>query len=307
MRGSDSSSSPRSRRGEPAHGKIWMPGVTGSPRRAASTVAPPYALLSVIVALSIGLGFLHNRLENRHRPNPVLSGVRLFVYPFQKGAFHLSGGVSTGWSWLFKGKALSEENARLRRENARLNTENEILRADSAEAQRLRSALGFAGKTKKPPLPAEVIGLLPSPLLDTIVIARGTRDGIREGKVARTPDGLMGQVTSVSPLSSQVMLLSDVSSGVSALVLRKNKTQGVGIVQGAGRGQRLDLVYLKREADIQKGDLVVSSGYGGVIPPEIPIGVIVSVDEDKARFLKSAKVVPYAPMPGRVREVFLVP
>jgi rod shape-determining protein MreC len=66
------------------------------------------------------------------------------------------------------------------------------------------------------------------------------------------------------------------------------------------------MLYLKREDDVRPGDRVVSSGYGGVIPPDIPIGVVASVAEDRARFLKSARVAPAAEL-DRAREVLVLP
>lgn len=263
-------------------------------------------LLFITVTLGVTMGALHNRWRAQDRPNLFLGSTRVLTHPFQLGIIRLQNGGSTLWESVFQGRRLSEENRKLRAEVAKLKQENERLRGAEEEAARLRTALKFIQKGGNAPLPAEVIGWLPSPHFETITIARGARDGAREGMAVRTPDGLVGQITSVSVLSSQAMLLSDENSGVSALVRRNNKTQGVGIVQGAGRDEMLDLVYLRREADVKAGDKVFSSGFGGVIPPELPIGVIVSVTEDKARFLKAAKVAPYAPMPGELREVYLV-
>lgn len=265
-----------------------------------------FLLLLVTVALGITLGVLHNQSRAQDRPDIVLAGGRVLTYPFQLGLMRLQGGASTLWEWLFHGKRLSEENRKLREEVATLKQDNERLRGAEAEAARLRAALKFVQKGNNAPLPAEVIGWLPSPHFETITVARGSRDGVREAMAVRTPDGLVGQVTAVSALSSQVMLLSDENSGVSALVRRGGKTQGVGIVQGAGRDNRLELVNVQPQTDIKAGDKVYSSGFGGVIPPEVPIGFIVSVTEDKGGLLKSAKVKPYAPMPGEMREVYLI-
>lgn len=263
-------------------------------------------ILFVTAALGVTLGVLHNRWRAQDRPDIVLAGARVMVHPFQIGIVRVENSVTRLWEGLFQGTRLADENRRLRAEVAGLKQENERLRTSEAEAARLRVALKFVQKAPHPPLPAEVIGRLPSPHFETVTVARGMGDGAREGMAVRTPEGLVGQITGVSALSSQVMLLSDENSGVSALVKRKDRTQGVGIVQGAGRDEMLDLVYLKREADVKAGDTVFSSGFGGVIPQNIPIGIIVSVTEDKARFLKSAKVAPYAPMPGEMREVYLV-
>ena len=268
--------------------------------------ASPFLILTVVLGLAVVLGALHNRWVARGKTDPALAGVRTAVFPFQLGAARAQSATKTVWDWVLPGKAQAEENVSLKVEIARLRTENETLRAGAAEAARLRAAVGLMAKSKTPPLAAEVIGLLPSPNFDSVTVARGTRDEVKQGMVARTPEGLIGQVTEVSPVSSRVMLLTDVNSSVGVLVTRKGKTQGVGIARGRGRGERLDLMYLKREDDVQAGDVVVSSGYGGVVPPGIPVGVVADVRQDSTGFLKNARVVPAAPLPGALRELFIV-
>jgi rod shape-determining protein MreC len=280
-------------------------GYPGTGRGSTPSGNPVVALL-VLLAIGIGLGVLHNRLKKAGRTDPALAVVRTGLYPFQKGAAFLYGGVNLNFNWLLRGREVQTENTRLAAENARLKQENESLRKAAAEVTRLRVALHLVKAEKLPPLAAEVIGWLPSPHFDTIVLARGSRDGVKERMVVRTADGLVGQVIDVGPASCEVMLLSDLNSGVGGLVRRNNKSQGVGIVQGVGRGMLLEVQYLKREADVKPGDVVVSSGYGGVVPPDIPIGVVESVVTDDARFLKTARVTPAAPLPGDLREALIL-
>ena len=273
-------------------------------RRRVEPVAP-FLVLAVTLAVGVTLGVLHNRWRAQNRPDPVLAGVRLAIFPFQYAGARAGGVFSTVGDWLFGGKRLSDQNRRLRAEIARLKQENQALRADAAEAARLREQLGFSQKVGRPLLAAQVIGQFTSPLFDTITVARGARDGVTLSMVARTPDGLVGQVSDVSALSSQVLLLTDANSGVGGMVVRGGKIQGVGIVQGGGRTRPLQIVYLKREDDIRIGDLVVSSGYGGVVPANIPVGRVTAVAEDRARFLKSAQIRPATALLN-AREVFLL-
>jgi rod shape-determining protein MreC len=226
--------------------------------------------------------------------------VQIGAARFQKAAFF-------SWDSLFGGTRIQEENARLKADVARLTQENERLRSKAAEADRLRDALRFSRRSAETPLPAEVIAWLPFSSVDTITIARGIRHGVRPGAVVRTPSGLVGRVSESGLLSSQTLLLTDVSSQVGALVRRGRKTQAVGIIQGTGRGQALNLKHLLPENDIKPGDKVYTSGFGGgIVPPDIPIGVISDVTEDKAHFLKTARVTPAASLPGDLREVYLL-
>jgi len=269
-------------------------------------VASSAIVVASLVVTGIVIGVVHNRWHHAHRSDPILAGAATVAFPAEVGATRLQNAAVFSWDSLFAGKRLKEENLRLSAQIASLQQENESLHSRAAEADRLRIALGFTKRQKMPTIAAEVIGWLPTAGVDTIIVARGTRDGIRMGSIARAPSGLVGQVISAGPLSSEILLLTDIASGVGALVMRGGKVLGVGIVQGTGRGQPLDLLNLRSEVDIKPGDQIVSSGFGGVFPPDIPIGTVASVAEDHARFLKSAKISPTAPLPGDLRELFLL-
>ena len=266
----------------------------------------------VLVALGVGYGILHNRLSNAGKTDPALNGVRTVAAPFAVGTARAGHGAKTLWDYIFPGKTDVEELAHLQAENTRLKLENETLHNAEEEATRLRKALGFLAKVKRPLLSAEVLALLPAANTDTILLSRGTHDGVKVGSVARTADGLVGQVTEVGTNTSQVMLLSDASSGVGVLVRRidpktgVSKDKAVAVVRGRGRGQSLSVVYLRREDDVRPGDTIISSGFGGVIPAGIPVGTITEIVTEKQGFVKSARVEPFAPMPGTLREVFLI-
>lgn len=277
------------------------------PNAGRSGGARPSVVLGIVLVLAIGYGVLHNRLQAQGRNDPVLSGVRAALMPLQTGVARTRAAAQGTRDAYLSGGQLQHENARLQTEVDRLQVENETLRAHALEADRLRDALHFARDQKQPPLLASVIGWLPSPHHDTLIVGRGTRDGVKAKNVVRTSGGLVGTVMEAGPVSCEVLLLSDPTSQVSAKIWRNNKaTPALGIVQGTGRDGVLQMVYLKREDDVKPGDVVMSSGYGGVVAPDIPIGVVKSVGEDKPRFLKWAEVTPSAPSPGDLREVFLL-
>lgn len=295
--------------GRRSQARLEMLGRRGANRRRARANAP-YVALAATLLMGASLGVLHNRWHAHNQSDPVLSSVRTALVPAQTATFRahaaLTRNSSRGWPW--SGNALIRENRRLKAEVARLKVENEQMRADAEEAIRLREAAGFASRQRTHPFIAPVIGLSPSPLFDTLTLGRGTRDGLREAQVVRTPDGLVGQISVAGPISSTVLLLSDPGSGVSAYVVRPGeaKVRGVGIVQGQGRGRPLRLDYLRSEDDVRAGDRVVSSGLGGVMPADILIGTVVSVSEDKARALKTALVRPAA-LAQHARDVLVLP
>ncbi|MES2459822.1 MAG: rod shape-determining protein MreC [Armatimonadota bacterium] len=267
---------------------------------------PPFPLLGALLVLGIVLGVLHNRWNHAGHPDPVLAVPSATLVPAQIGAARVQNAAVFSWDSLFGARRLKEENLRLKAEIDRLTQENESLTVKALEADRLREAIGFRRKSVQTPIAAEVIAWLPFASVDTITVARGTRDGIRPGTIVRTPSSLVGRVTESGLLSSQTLLLTDVSSEVGALVRRGAKMQAIGIVQGTGRGQELNLKHLLPENDVKPGDKVYTSGFGGIVPPDIPIGIISSVTEDKAHFLKTAKVTTLTNLPGDLREVYLV-
>ncbi|MBC8136287.1 MAG: rod shape-determining protein MreC [Fibrella sp.] len=268
--------------------------------------------LGALVFVGVLYGILHNRLASAGRTDPALNGVRTVASPFAVGTSRASRSVKTFWDYVLPGKRDTDTIAQLQNENTRLKLENERLRNADAEATRLRKALQFADKSPKPLLPAEIIALLPSANAETLLVSRGTKHGVKVGSVARTADGLLGQVTEVGSDTAQVLLLSDLSSGVGVLVQRRDpktgivKDRAVAVVRGGGRGQQLTVVYLRREDDIRIGDTVISSGFGGIIPAGVPVGTVAEIVTEKTGFVKSARVDPFAPLPGTLREVFLI-
>lgn len=280
-----------------------------APRRGGQTAL---ITLGVLLVFGVLYGILHNRLASSGHTDPALNGIRTAASPFAVGTSRVSRSAKTLWDYVLPGKRDTDELAQLRDDNARLKLQNEKLRNAEADAVRLRKALQFAQKSTKPLLPAEIIALLPSANAETLLVSRGTNDGVKVGSVARTADGLLGQVTEVGSNTAQVLLLSDPSSGAGILVQRQDpkthivKNKAVAVIRGRGRGQQLTVEYLRREDDVQPGDVVISSGFGGTFPAGIPIGTVTEIVTAKTGFVKSARVEPLAPLPGTLREVFLI-
>jgi rod shape-determining protein MreC len=266
----------------------------------------PAVFLGVTLLLSMSLGVLHNYWDSAGVANPVLSTTRTLLYPFQVASVNLRNSVTNLWNGFATGPRLVDENRELQAEVARLREENALLRSEAAEAVRLRETLEFTTKKPATPIVSRIIGLLPSPHFDTIILDKGSQHGIKKRAVVRTPIGMVGQVVESNPLSAHVLLLSDIKSRVHVVVCRDGKPLGYyGIVRGGGRDTPIQVMYLKREDDVRPGDTIISSGFGGVIPPDIPIGTITSVKEDSTNYLKTGQITPFAPQPGNLREVLV--
>ncbi|MCL6429951.1 MAG: rod shape-determining protein MreC [Anaerolineae bacterium] len=138
-------------------------------------------------------------------------------------------------------------------------------------------------------LSAEVIGRDPSNLLRYLTIDRGTRDGVQVGMPVITARGLVGQVREVRGNSAKVVLLTDPSSAVNALIQRSRAT---GIVEGQ-TGPNLVLRYLPQTEGIaQPGDLVLTSGLGGHFPRRLLIGEITEVRRSDVDMFQEARLRP---------------
>lgn len=269
---------------------------------------------TIIGVLIVGggvLGVVHNRLQARGQADPLLNGAQAVVLPAELVAARTTHTVKSTWRGLFGGVALERENQRLQDELASIKVETERLASVEAENERLRQLLAFTVSKAPKPMAAEVVAWLPTSLEQTITIARGSQDGVVRDQVVRTAEGLLGKISDVGPFSAKVRLLSDTDSGVGATVAGG---KAYGILRGVEEGYRkldrrhvLDLVHLEKTADIKPGDPVMTSGQGGIFPPGIPIGTIETVQEDSTHLLKIARIKPYNPMPGMIREVLILP
>jgi len=284
----------------------WNPRVERrSPRFRATT------LLVALLVVGVGVGIVHNRLRAQGRPDPLLGSLQAIARPAQTAVAGVRQGTSTTWKGLFGGVALERENQQLKTQLSAAQLELESLRRQEAENVRLRGLLGFVEHASHPPLVADVIAWVPSELEQTITLARGARAGVTIGMAVRTAEGLVGKVIDVGPLTAKVRLLTDPDSGVGVQILGTSAfgiLKGVEEVEGLStRRYALEVIHLDRSLDIKVGAEVRTSGHGGVFPPDIPIGKVVSVQDDPTHLLKIARVAPYADQPGGLRQVLLLP
>ena len=194
---------------------------------------------------------------------------------------------------------LGAENEALRDENAELRNLVMLLQEARLENENLRRELEF--KSAVPNyhlLSAEVIGHDPSNLLQYLIIDRGAADGLEAGMPVLTADGLVGRISRVSHNSAAVMLISDPSSSVSALIQQSRAT---GLVQGYP-GQELVMRYIPQGEEAQVGDVVLTSGLGGNFPKRLVIGQVTSVKRSDVEMFQEARVVPAA----RLRDLEMV-
>ncbi len=173
--------------------------------------------------------------------------------------------------------ALREEIARYDTDHARLNAQLQQFEALEAENRRLREMLGSAPRVADRALAAELIEVSAEPYSRTIIVARGTNDGAYLTQPVIDAYGIVGQVTQVTAAASRITLITDPSHAIPALVGRNGLRV---LVFGTGDADRLKVPYLSATADIKEGDVLASSGLGGIFPPGYPVARIEKIHND---------------------------
>jgi rod shape-determining protein MreC len=175
--------------------------------------------------------------------------------------------------------SLIEENEALQSRLLVLERRAQRYAALAAENTRLRELLNASSDLDDRVLVAEVIGITPDPLTHEIILDKGADDGLRKGQTILDAGGLMGQVVHTSKYSSRAILISDNSHAVPVEV---NRNGVRAVLLGNGERDSLELAHVPDTADIEEGDLLVSSGLGGRFPQGYPVARISIVHHDPA-------------------------
>jgi rod shape-determining protein MreC len=196
-----------------------------------------------------------------------------------------------------------DENERLKSEVTVLSGRAQRMAALVAENGRLRALLNSTALVADDDLViAEIIGV--SPQLDKhhIILNKGSQAGVYEGQPVLDADGLMGQVLEVGPFTSRVILITDQSHAVPAQLSRNGMRV---VVEGIGDYSTVILSYVALTADVQVGDLLVSSGLGGRFPAGYPVATVYEVERIDGSAFLTVKAQPEAKL-NRSRHVLLV-
>lgn len=189
---------------------------------------------------------------------------------------------------------LKEENEQLKAQNAQL--------AESAQAaQRLEALLELKSSYDLTGVGARVVSGSVDSGSTTIVIDKGTTSGIAVGMPVTDSYGVIGQVSSVGPTTAVVRLVTDERSGVSAMI-QSSRAQGQ--LEGTG-GDELSMTLVRADQSVAVGDLVVTSGLGGVYPKGLLLGTVTSVEKPSGALYYDITVRPAATV-SSLEEVFVI-
>ncbi len=153
---------------------------------------------------------------------------------------------------------------------------------------RLSKLLQIKDSLPPPTLTAQIVGRDPSLWFRTIIIDRGSSEGVEKGMPVVTVEGVVGQILDTSPNYSKVLLANDPNSAIDVLV-QKNRVQG--ILKGNG-SNGFNLLYVLKNADVEKGDAIVTSGLGDIFPKGLPVGKVSEVTKSKRGMFQQIDVEP---------------
>lgn len=189
----------------------------------------------------------------------------------------VSSAISNYFSSIASLRSAQSENDALKERVQELEVERTQTEALTAENERLRKLLGLKEQSKLDILPARIIGRDPSVWFDSSIVSRGSLDGVKLNMPVVTDGGLVGRVTAVGPLTSQVDLISRDKSGVGAVVGQIGETSALGVVSGSSKKDLLDMKYVPGHIPVEVGQMVYTTGQDGIFPAGLKIGEIVDV------------------------------
>ena len=271
-----------------------------SSRQHRSPYTPALGLrLLLLAGLSILLQYIDNRDDYL---DTVRKAIGATVYPLR---IIVDAPVSM-WNWLGDTSASRNE---LQLENSRLNAERLLTQARlqryaalEAENARLRAMLEARERMREQVRVAEIMSVSANPFRHVIVVDKGSTDGVYNGQAIVDAEGVVGQVIDVGVASSQCLLISDPGHDLPVEVNRNGLRT---IARGTGEFSSLDLPFLPNNADIEPGDLLVTSGLGGAFPAGYPVAVVDTVTINPQEPFASVTAIPSAAL-NQMREVMLI-
>lgn len=225
----------------------------------------------------------------------IAAPVQTVLVKLQRSAFGI-------WSTYREWKDLFVQNRVLREEVEQLRVESLQARETQAENARLRRLLALKERLPLETLAGEVIAKEWDGWVRSLTVNRGRHDGIQRLTPVIVPDGLVGRVVIARTRTAVIQLLNDSSSAVGAV---DQETRTPGMVEGEPGGG-LRFKFLAREAGgVRVGDLVVTSGLGGLFPKGLPVGRVSQVEAQSSALFQFARIVPAVDF-ARVEEVLLL-
>ena len=251
-------------------------------------------LAVTIVVLSVAfLGIIIFSLKNNS--NIISSGVGSVISPLQKIIYNANDKLKESFDFFINFSKVKQENEELAAKNAEL--ENKLVEYNRMKDENttLREMFDYSQANQNYNyLGCNIVGYSGGNISNGYIIDKGTNDGVKKDMIVITPQGLVGKVTKSESSCSIVQTILNENIAVASMVESTRETTG--ILQGATDNKNKNLAVLSNipiDSEIKEGDVILTSGLGGMYPKEIRIGEVVSVEIDTVGIMKKAVVKPY--------------
>ncbi|RUO19436.1 rod shape-determining protein MreC [Aliidiomarina haloalkalitolerans] len=199
-------------------------------------------------------------------------------------------------------RSLIAENDRLKRDMLDLQGQLQRFEFLALENDRLRTLLASDERRERLRMVAEVIAVDSDPFTHQVVVNKGTRHGVYIGQPVIDAEGVVGQVVDVGVITARVILLTDQSHAIPT----RAQASGIRVIaQGVGETNTLELMHVPHSTELQVGDLLMSSGLGGVFPEGYPVARITAIIRDESLPFAQVRATPVANL-DRIRMLLLL-
>ncbi len=259
----------------------------------------PQALL--IFFLLISLIFIVIQGSEGKRSNHLIHSIIAAFSPIHKLTINIVRGTGYIWSDYIALVGVREKNKELKRKIEYLKKLNnqylEIVQAN----KRLVKLLSLQKTIDEPTICSEIIGKDSTNWFKSILLDKGSMDGVRVNMPVVTYNGIVGKIHEVTNHTSKVLLITDVNSSI-AILIQRNRAEG--ILVGSGQDY-CTIKYLRKDVEVKKGERVITSGMGGFFPKGLLVGTINKIKKNNYGLFQYAEVVPEAQI-SKLEEVFII-
>ena len=263
-------------------------------------------LAVTIVVLSVAfLGIIIFSLKSNS--SVISSGVGSVISPLQKIIYNANDKLKESFDFFINFSKVKQENEELAAKNAEL--ENKLVEYNRMKDENttLREMFDYSQANQNYNyLGCNIVGYSGGNISNGYIIDKGTNDGLKKDMIIITSVGLVGKITKADTNFSIVQTIMNENIAVAAMV--ESTRQTTGILQGGVDSKNEKLVTLSNipmDSEIKEGDVILTSGLGGMYPKEIRIGEVISIDLDSVGLMKKALVRPYVDF-DKLDTVFVV-
>ncbi len=254
-----------------------------------------------IFLIAVVLFLLSSNSGQRSTWNPAERFIIEITAPLQKFLKNTIKAVEDFWLDYFYLVNVRQENRALKREIDALRLENSRYREILATHDRLQELLHFKQAIHMPALAAQVIARDPTGWFKSIVIDKGLESGLKLNMPVVNASGVVGRIVSVSRNYAKVLLVIDQNSAVDCLI---QSSRDRGMVKGLS-AETCTLEYVSKSSTVTVGDMIVTSGLGGVFPKGLPVGKVVKAKEVRGELFKDIEITPAVDF-SKLEEVLVI-